>query len=82
MEAASLALDPDPTELDQLLIDIKNKPMELRALQQQAVLAFGRRTSAQPPLPVLLQDAVALVGKVLHNAFLGPRDASRPHDAG
>ena len=30
------------------------------------MLAFGRRTNAQPPLPVLLQDAVALVGEVLH----------------
>ena len=70
METASLALAPDPTGLDQLLIDIKNKPMEPRALQQHAVLAFGRRTNAQPPLPVLLQDAVALVGEVL-NAQLG-----------
>ena len=40
--------------------------MEPRALQQHAVLAFGRRTNAQPPLAVLLQDAVALVGEILH----------------
>ena len=66
METESSALAPDPTGLDQLLIDIKNEPMEQHALQQQAVLAFGRRTNAQPPLPVLLQDAVALVGEVLH----------------
>ena len=65
METASLAIAPDPAGLDQLLIDIRNKPMEPRAVQQQAVLAFGRRTNAQPPLAVLLQDAVALVGEVL-----------------
>ena len=71
METASLALAPDPTGLDQLLIDIKNKPMDQRALQQHAVLAFGRRTNAQPPLAVLLQDAVALVGEILHAQFGG-----------
>ena len=58
METTSLAIAPDPS-LERLLIDLKNKPMDHRALQQQAVLAFGRRTNAQPPLPVLLQDAVA-----------------------
>jgi PAS domain S-box-containing protein len=70
MEAASLAIASDPSGLDQLRIDVKNKPLEPRALQQHAVLAFGRRTNAQPPLPVLLQDAVALVGEVL-DAQLG-----------
>ena len=57
---------PEPAGLDELLIDIKNKPLEPRALQQHAVLAFGRRTNAQPPLTVLFQDAVALVGEILH----------------
>jgi PAS domain S-box-containing protein len=66
METASLAIDSDPAGLDQLLLDIKGKPMSPHALQQHAVLAFGRRTNAQPPLSVLLQDAVALVGEVLH----------------
>lgn len=65
MDTACLALAPDQQELDQLRIDIKNKPMELHALQRQAVLAFGRRTNAQPPLSVLLQDAMALVGEIL-----------------
>ncbi len=43
-------------ELDQL---------EQRSLQQNALLAFGRRTNAQPPLPVLMQDAVALICEIL-----------------
>ncbi len=66
MTTASLAIAPEPAGLDELLIDIKNKPLEPRALQQHAVLAFGRRTNAQPPLTVLFQDAVALVGEILH----------------
>ena len=36
-----------------------------RAIQQQALVAFGRRTNAQPSLPILMQDAVALIGEVL-----------------
>jgi PAS domain S-box-containing protein len=36
-----------------------------RTLQQQALVAFGRRTNAQPTLPILMQDAVALIGEVL-----------------
>ena len=71
MENAPLALVPDRTGLDQLLIDDKNKPTEHRAMQQQAVLAFGRRTNAQPPLPVLLQDAVTLACEVLHTPLGG-----------
>ena len=42
-----------------------------RDVQQHAVLAFGRRTNAQPPLAVLLQDAVALVGEVLDTDLSG-----------
>jgi PAS domain S-box-containing protein len=45
--------------------------MDQRALQQHALLSFGRRTNAQPPLPVLLQDAVALVGEILDAQFGG-----------
>lgn len=33
--------------------------------QQEAVLAFARRANAQPKLSVLMQDAVALLAKVL-----------------
>ena len=40
-------------------------------MQQQAVLAFGRRIHAQPLLPALLQEAAALVGKTLHAQFGG-----------
>ena len=36
-----------------------------RARRQQALVAFGRRTNAQPPWDVLMQDAVALVVEIL-----------------
>ena len=49
-----------------LLTDIKQKPVADHALRQHAVLAFGRRTNAQPPLAVLMQDAATVVGEVLH----------------
>jgi PAS domain S-box-containing protein len=64
METASVALASDPAGLVPLPFD--NQTIERRALQQQALLAFGRRTNAQPSLAVLLQDAAELVGDVLH----------------
>ena len=39
--------------------------MDTRARQQEAVLAFGRRADARPPLAVLMQDAVALVTDIV-----------------
>jgi PAS domain S-box-containing protein len=39
--------------------------VDIRARQQEAVLAFGRRANARPPLVVLMQDAVALVTDVV-----------------
>ena len=39
--------------------------MDSRARQQAAILAIGRRTSAQPTLAVLLRDAVAMTAEVL-----------------
>jgi PAS domain S-box-containing protein len=39
--------------------------VDIRTRQQEAVLAFGRRANARPPLRVLMQDAVALVTDVL-----------------
>jgi PAS domain S-box-containing protein len=71
MELATEASTPGSGELDRLLTDIRQTPMELHELRQHAVLAFGRRASAQPPLAVLMQDAVALVGEVLHAQFCG-----------
>jgi PAS domain S-box-containing protein len=65
MAAATEDSAPHSSELDGLLTDIRQKPKESHALQQHAVLAFGRRASAQPPLTVLMQDAVTLVGEVL-----------------
>ncbi len=42
-----------------------------RSLHQSAILAFGRRTVAQPPASVLMQDAVALVAEVLQTELTG-----------
>lgn len=39
--------------------------MDIHARQQEAVLAFGRRVNARPPLAVLMQDAVALLTDVV-----------------
>jgi PAS domain S-box-containing protein len=39
--------------------------VDTRARQQEAVLAFGRRANARPPLAVLMQDAVALVTDIV-----------------
>jgi len=50
----------------------------LRALerQQAAVLAFARRTNAQPQLSVLLQDAVALIAESLQVTRSGVAEMS------
>ena len=45
--------------------------MEPHALRQDAVLAFGRRTTAQPPLAILMQDAATVVAEVLLAPFGG-----------
>lgn len=44
---------------------------ELLVRQQEAILAFGRRSNAQPALSVLMQDAAALVGEMLQAEFSG-----------
>ena len=44
---------------------------EVCARQQAAVLAFGRRTNAQPSLAELTQDAVALLAEVLQTELSG-----------
>ncbi|MGQ9575755.1 MAG: GAF domain-containing protein [Thermoguttaceae bacterium] len=42
-----------------------------RARQQAVVLAFGRRSSAQPPLAVLMQDAGTMLAEMLQADFHG-----------
>src|SRR5262249_322739 len=66
-EASALA----PEELDRLLTDIRQTPMEPHALRQQAVLAFGRRATTQPPLAVLMRDGGRVVGDVHHGGLGG-----------
>ena len=71
MQAATLQPPSDDIGLDRLPSDIKQKPMDDHALRQHAVVAFGRRTNAQPPLAVLMQDAATLVAEVLHARYGG-----------
>lgn len=49
----------------------KWEDLDPRARQQVALLTFGRRSNARPPLSVLMQDAVALAGEVLDADFRG-----------
>jgi PAS domain S-box-containing protein len=42
------------------------EPTDFRSRPQAAVLAFGRRASTLPPLPVLVQDAGAMIAEVLN----------------
>jgi len=46
-------------------------PVDPRTRQQAALLAFGRRTSAQTPLKVLMQDAVTMASEVLKTDLHG-----------
>jgi len=39
--------------------------LDSRSRQQEAVLAFGRRANARPPMSVLMQDAVTIVKEVI-----------------
>ena len=71
MQSATLQPPSDDIGLDSPLSDIKQKPMDDHALRQHAVVAFGRRTNAQPPLAVLMQDAATLVAEVLRARFGG-----------
>ena len=59
--------------VESLLIGLQRKaePQDARAKQQAAVLAFGRRTSASPPLNVLLEDAAAMIAEVLELDRIG-----------
>ena len=52
-------------------LDQKAGPQDARAKQQAAVLAFGRRTSASPPLNVLLEDAAAMIAEALEVDRIG-----------
>lgn len=71
MHTATMEPPPDANGSDRPLKDAKQKPMDDRALRQHAVLAFGRRTNAQPPLAVLMQDAATVAAEVLHAQYGG-----------
>ena len=51
--------------------EAQSESMDGSARQQAALLAFGRRANAQPPLLVLMQDAVALVAEIVEADFSG-----------
>jgi PAS domain S-box-containing protein len=49
-----------------------NQPSsEVYARQRAALLAFGRRANAKPPLEVLLQDAAAMIATILGTELMG-----------
>ena len=79
MQAAKSESPSASRGLDRLLPDASQLPADDHALQQHAVLTFGRRTNAQPPLAVLMQDAATLVSEVLHGQYggVGERKAKR-----
>lgn len=52
-------------------------PKEAHARQAAAVLAFGRRANAQPPISILMQDAVALVSEVIGERLCGVGEVAR-----
>jgi len=52
-------------------LDSSSPAGDFHARQLSAVLAFGRRASAQPELSVLLQDAVALLAEILEVELSG-----------
>ena len=45
-------------------LDLKPEQLDGQARQQAALLAFGRRTNAQPPVAVLMEDAAAMVAEI------------------
>jgi PAS domain S-box-containing protein len=57
----------DPTDLGATLGPAGGgaPAMDPQVRRQQALVAFGRRTNAQPSLDILMQDAVALVCQIL-----------------
>lgn len=63
-------------------LDQQAGPLDARAKQQAAVLAFGRRTSAQPPLNVLIEDAAAMIAEVLQVDRIGVGEVIVPTGSG
>lgn len=52
-------------------LDRKWDDLDANERQRAALLAFGRRATALPPLPILMQDAVALIAEVLRTDWSG-----------
>lgn len=58
-------------------LDLKPEQLDGRAKQQAAVLAFGRRTTAQPPVSVLMEDAAAMIAEVVGTDRIGVGEVVR-----
>ena len=52
-------------------LESPREDLDVRARQQAAVLAFGRRSNARPHLAVLMHDAVELVAEILEAEYSG-----------
>ncbi len=55
-------------------LQCNRQDLDSGGLRQAALLAFGRRANAQPPLGVLVQDALTLLAEVLRADLVGVAD--------
>ncbi len=58
-------------------LDLKPEELDDRARQQAAVLAFGRRSSVQPPVGVLMEDAASMIAEVVGTDRIGVGEVIR-----
>ena len=61
-------------------LDRKAEQLDDRARQQAALLAFGRRTNARPPVAVLMEDAAAMVAEIAAAERIGVGEVVRGGD--
>lgn len=62
-----------PNDVHSVLAGLELKPVQMneRARQQAALLAFGRRSNAKPPIAVLMEDAAAMVAEIVRADRIG-----------
>jgi len=58
-------------------LDLRPEHLDDRSRQQAALLAFGRRTTAQPPVAVLMEDAAAMVAEIVAADRIGVGEVIR-----
>ncbi len=58
-------------------LDLKPEQLDDHAKQRAAVLAFGRRTTVQPSVTVLMEDAVSMIAEVIGTNRIGVGEVVR-----